>query len=163
MFCVSVVNVHFLNALRRFLERYSLDMSIKDTLKYRFPNHIKYVVNPMSINMEKTILKVHILFSYWSHSLARRLAPWFFLRALPTPHPPICPSGEVEALEAEIATHASLQAHSLVHSLSLTPSPFCLSNKRGMNIRESVNPLKALNWPTTLQLLRYFPNLLGQF
>lgn len=44
------------------------------------------------------------------------------------------------------------------HSISL------LSFKqRGMNIRESVNPLRVLHWPTTLQLLRYFPLLLGQF
>lgn len=41
---------------------------------------------------------------------------------LPTAHPPPCPSGEVEALEAEIATHASLQTHRLVCPSSLTPS-----------------------------------------
>lgn len=61
---------------------------------------------------------------------------------LPTAHPPPCPSGEVEALEAEIATHASLQTHRLVCPSSLTPSSLSFK-QRGTDIRQSVNPLRG--------------------
>lgn len=100
---------------------------------------------------ELPVSLIHVIFFFFllfriRHELqwlaALPLTDWALRLAvvsLPTAHPPPCPSREVEALEAEIATHASLQTHRLVCPSSLTPSSLSFK-QRGTDIRQSVNP-----------------------